>query len=312
MIQFYNIKASYDYDDQDDLSNEIHRAKHLKFCELFKNRENEVKSTCNLHHFNFTFFINFRQKRSIYKSLNHLTEYLSSHASCETKYMRYNFWNERLEYLDTSDDLIWYEGKKLIEKQRPEVYIVSKANQKHLIFKCRLPAYSDVHLSIKDKSVQLKRVTVSGYHLRLNFLPLDEISINLAKANQNTNMTTKSWYLNLKQSAHIDKYIVYYDKKCRQCIFNLANSTIDSYDGFLNPKYLHSIKCWIKVNYFYLITNIKINNIKVNQQFLLRQMLAFIMASVLTIMKKMIIKLMKDLFVIQIKNNYYKKYTRME
>lgn len=246
LIQLVFMKASL-YDNSDYLSNEIHRAKHLKFCDLYKNDNHDIKSSCNLNYFNFTFFINFRQKRSIYKSIKHLTETLSSHASCETKYMRYNFWNERLEYLDTSDDLIWYEGKKLTDKQRPEVFMVSKLNQRHLVFKCRLPSYSDVHLSIKEKSIQLKRVTVSGYHLRLNFLPLDDILINFAKANQQSNQTTKPWYWNLKQSAHLDKYIIYYDKKCRQCVYNLVNTTIDSYDGFLNPKYPHSIKCWIKV-----------------------------------------------------------------
>ena len=73
----------------DDISSdEINRAKHIKFCDLFKD-DQDINSSCDLNYFNFTFYANFRQKRSIkYKNLKEITETLSSHSSCETKYMK--------------------------------------------------------------------------------------------------------------------------------------------------------------------------------------------------------------------------------
>lgn len=160
-----------------------------------------------------------------------------------------------MEYLDTSDDFIWYEGKKLSDKTRPEVFISSKSKQKakNIVFKCRLPSYSDVYLSLKesDGSAQLKFVTVSAYHIKLNFMPLDDVVYNLHKIKKeqdlNSTQSSKLWYLNTKQRATIDYHIIFYDKKCRKCFYNLGNSTTDSSSGFLNPKLKNSIKCFVKV-----------------------------------------------------------------
>jgi hypothetical protein len=243
----------------ENLSNQLYRTKHITYCELFKINDGTIKSSCDLEFFNFTLYAHFRQKRGVkYRSLTELTETLSSHASCEIKYMKYNFWSEKLEYLETSEDLIWYEGKKLSNKQRPEIILLNEQQQKSaqtLIFKCKLPEYSDTYLSMKDsESIQLKRVSVSGFHIRLNFLPLDDILINISKINNNNNKNSattppprNAWLLNLKKKAEINKHIIFYDRKCRLCFNNIRNTTINNRSGYLEPNNAHSIKCLIKV-----------------------------------------------------------------
>jgi hypothetical protein len=143
--------------------------------------------------------------------------------------------------------------------------MTSYPNQKAktLIFRCRLPPFSDTQLSMKDSgSLQLKRVTVSGYHLRLNFMPIDDVLVNISKIRKNentknilflnsrfkTSTRSNTWFMNLvKQKAEIDKYIVFYDRKCRFCLYSVRNSTINN-QGFLNPRLPHSIKCITRVS----------------------------------------------------------------
>lgn len=45
----------------------------------------------------------------------------------------------------------------------------------------------------------------------------------------------------------IHRHMIFYDGKCRSCMFNVVNSTLDA-DLFVEPKFSHSIKCQLKVN----------------------------------------------------------------
>ncbi len=45
----------------------------------------------------------------------------------------------------------------------------------------------------------------------------------------------------------IHRHMVFFDGKCRSCMFNVVNSTLDA-DLFVEPTFSHSIKCQLKVN----------------------------------------------------------------
>jgi hypothetical protein len=56
------------------LDKELYRGKHIAFCELSKTLdpfgEANVKGSCDLNYFNFTFYAHFRQKRAVkYKTI---------------------------------------------------------------------------------------------------------------------------------------------------------------------------------------------------------------------------------------------------
>ena len=44
----------------------------------------------------------------------------------------------------------------------------------------------------------------------------------------------------------VQRYMVFYDGKCRNCMFNVMNSTLDS-NLMVNPTFVRSIKCHLKV-----------------------------------------------------------------
>ena len=44
----------------------------------------------------------------------------------------------------------------------------------------------------------------------------------------------------------VHRYMVFYDGKCRNCKFNIVNSTLDS-DLLVDPTFTHAIKCHLKV-----------------------------------------------------------------
>ena len=45
----------------------------------------------------------------------------------------------------------------------------------------------------------------------------------------------------------VHRHMVFYDGKCRSCMFSVVNSTLDA-DLFVEPTFSHSIKCQLKVN----------------------------------------------------------------
>ena len=44
----------------------------------------------------------------------------------------------------------------------------------------------------------------------------------------------------------VHRHMIFYDGKCRNCMFNVANATLDA-DLFVEPTFSHSIKCHLKV-----------------------------------------------------------------
>ena len=183
-----------------------------------------------------------------------------------------------MEYFDPDDEYYWYEGKKLNNTYKPEVYILSdkvKKGRKMIIFECRVPK-SDVYLSLKPMASRSSHshplpprcVTVSAFHVKLNFIPLAGINVNLKKQTQSpiTIKSTKSTkkYIYSDKAGHeaesepesnvdestrksVNRYMIFYDGKCRNCTFNVANSSLDS-DLYINPLFYKSVKCNLKAH----------------------------------------------------------------
>jgi len=143
-----------------------------------------------------------------------------------------------------------------------------------IIYECKLPR-SDVYLSLKPTAARSshsyplppKRVTVSALHLSLSLVPFKGINVKLKKSKYET--TTKqsrfvySEYSSVTSSKtsndelmdnpdrkNIDRFMVFYDGKCRNCFININNMTIDS-NQLINPTFFRSVKCHLKV--FFLI-----------------------------------------------------------
>lgn len=96
-------------------------------------------------------------------------------------------------------------GKVLNDTYKPSVHIIpdgKKKYRKRIIFECKLPR-SDVHLSLKPlpsktfqgHPVKTSPVTVSGLHIKLYFVPLSGININVRNNVADTLTTTTRYTL---------------------------------------------------------------------------------------------------------------------
>ena len=192
-------------------------------------------------------------------------------------YEKYNFLKENLEYFTVEDEYYWYEGKKLNDSYKPDVYILpdrNKKGRKMIIYECKLPK-SDVYLSLKPTAARSshsyplppKRVTVSALHLSLNLVPFKGINVKLKKSKYEMTTTKQSRFVYSEYSSvtsskngnhnnnelmdnpdrkNIDRFMIFYDGKCRDCFININNMTIDS-NQLINPTFFRSVKCHLKV-----------------------------------------------------------------
>lgn len=130
------------------------------------------------------------------------------------------------------------------------VYIISEGSKKYrktLIYECLLPK-SDVHLSLKpiasrfsqSRPLSLNKVTVSGFHVKINLKSTGKINVNLnTNTARKTKVTSKSY----------QKFLIFYHYKCRSCSANIDKSTINE-QGLLDPFSYRSIRCQLRVNNF--------------------------------------------------------------
>lgn len=165
-------------------------------------------------------------------------------------HQKFNQENQSLEYFNSGDKFYWYQDKKFNDSYSPEVFILKDsldANKKRIVFKCQLPT-SDVYLSLNGDAKAYKpaqshplpsyRVTVSALHVRLNFMQIESLNINLEK---NTNDPVYNLIDNVLDISSQDflpkksteRFMVYYDSRCKNCSI-----------GNMNPV---SVKCGLKV-----------------------------------------------------------------
>lgn len=162
--------------------------------------------------------------------------------------------------MNSTEENYWYEGKLLNNSHKPNVYILKDSDRKHrkkIVYECKLPK-SDVYLSLKPyatRSIQSrpldpKRQTVSGLHVKLKFMPLEGINLNFRKSTMSTTTPEYPDFLNSNSNNDktkvVQRYLLFFDKKCRNCFLNIQSSTLDS-NQLVNPSYFRSIKCHLKV-----------------------------------------------------------------
>lgn len=178
---------------------------------------------------------------------------------------QYNYETQSLEYFHINDIAnYWYDGKQLNSTYQPEVFIVkdsdatmmSRYDRKKIFIKCPLP-FSDVSLSLNrghPKSFKpahthpsvRNRVTVSAFHVKLAFLQVQGLNINLNKEKQSDEKLfefSASSFINknlLKNNKAPERFLIQYDSKCRSCKANMDYSEFD-------PFRTGSILCSLKV-----------------------------------------------------------------
>jgi hypothetical protein len=111
--------------------------------------------------------------------------------------------------------------------------------------------------SSHSRPVEPKRVTVSALHIKLHFTRLEGININLKKVTTTTLSTRFFYYSEIQKTKSgssddddqksTERYMIFYDGKCRNCLINVMDSTIDSSE-LVNPTSTRSIKCHLKAN----------------------------------------------------------------
>lgn len=108
-------------------------------------------------------------------------------------------------------------------------------------------------------------MTVSGLHVKLNFVPLSGVDVNIlhnVNLPTTTTTTTRSNYLFHSEHGPRDKedddtkgistkavqrYMVFFDAKCRHCFLNEDLLSKKDGDELLDASEPRSIKCHLKV-----------------------------------------------------------------
>ena len=212
------------------------RKKNYILCSTYASSDKRNKP-CFADSFNFTFSAIFHDKNLVKQSkLKSLAQTLGEYSTCEIRYMKHNTETGIMEYFRAGENFYWYEGKKLNETMRPEVFISSvnnRDNRKKITFKCSLPK-SDVELSLSDNSNVYKPMqshpasgytaSVSATHIRLNFMHIENINIYMSKYKstdlEDGDDTQKQFASQnlIKRSA--ERFLIYYDEKCKTCTVN--------------------------------------------------------------------------------------------
>lgn len=180
---------------------------------------------------------------------------------------------QSLSYFQPGESYYWYDGKQLNSTSQPEVVIVkdsdsfissSRSDRKKIVIKCPLPI-SDLSLSLNRgdrksfKPVHThplvrERTTVSAFHVKLAFLDLQGLNINMAKSPKPADFDKDNFldfssrtFINnnlFKNNKAPERFIVHYDSKCRSCQLNAA--ILSDFDPFR----AQSILCSLKVQFF--------------------------------------------------------------
>ena len=222
-----------------------------------KNTDHVVRKYCTGPSFNFSFSAYFHNKDLLkLKNLKRLAQTFSQYSVCEANFMRYNFEAQRLQYFNAGETYLLNEGKILNETSNPQVHIIKDTLQKDkrkIIFECKLPL-SDVFLSLNQNEISarksihshplpMNRATVSGIHVKLNFLQMENlvVNVNTRRLNSEGDMLNQARDQLLNSKKPIERFLVHYDTKCRQCELNGVN--------FTTPLANDSIRCNLKVKY---------------------------------------------------------------
>ncbi|CAF0852892.1 unnamed protein product [Brachionus calyciflorus] len=217
----------------------VNPTKEIILCEITEFMD-DVSSNCKLNAINFTFYAYFsfkRSKRLAISTLEELSKTLSNYSTCDINYLKYNFWGEHLDYMNSSEE-ITLQDPDFQNSNKANVYIISdgaKTYRKTIIYECILPK-SDVYLSLKpiasrfsqSRPIGLNKVTVSGFHVKLNFMPLSGIDVNVKTSAKSA-----------------QKYLVFYHYKCRNCFVDINPTTINEND-LLDPFSYRSIRCQLR------------------------------------------------------------------
>lgn len=152
----------------------------------------------------------------------------------------------------------------LIVKDSDSFISSSRLDRKKILIKCPLPI-SDVSLSLNrgdPKSFKSahshpwvrERTTVAAFHVKLAFLDLQGLNINVKQTNKHkqeeTNFldfTSRTFINNnlFKNNRAPERFIVHYDSKCRACQVNSNYSDFD-------PARNQSVLCSLKVKIFFV------------------------------------------------------------
>jgi hypothetical protein len=244
------------------------RVNNLILCGFRKHGQTLGNHNCYAQAFNFTFSANFHNKNLLRtKNMRRLAHTLSQNSICETKFMKYLNFGQRMTYFDSDDGFYWYENKKLNHTSSPNVYITHDPDHKKkriIIFECKLPR-SDVFMSMNyhmQHDDQYKpihghplpnyRVTVSGLHVKLNFMQMDNLVINLNQNKNHNYENTDSTFINMARNkflsnrAPIERYFVFYDTKCRTCSHNGSLEHLNLLEN-------DSLQCDLNVSFCYFL-----------------------------------------------------------
>lgn len=168
-------------------------------------------------------------------------------------------------YFQPGESFYWYEGHKFNQTEQPEVFILkeselSKSSERRkIVIKCPLPP-SDVLMSLNGgdqksfKSAQShplaeNRATVSAFHIKLAFLEMQGLNINLKKNRHQDELVenfldfSSQNFINkdlFKNNRAPEKFLIFYDSKCRECKLDHLHNNFD-------PFRVGSIMCSLKV-----------------------------------------------------------------
>jgi len=204
---------------------------------------------CRSDYYSFSFSALFHNKNLLKtSSLKFIAQSISENTFCDIRYMKYDNSSQSLSYFQSGDDYYWTEGKQLNSTKQPEVYILKDGAQnerKKIVIKCPLPP-SDVSLSLNHGDLRTyrpaqshpqvnNRVTVSAFHVKLSFTESQGLNLNEFQS-VSRNMIQKTLFKNNKQP---ERFLVYYDSRCRNCDIN---SQLSSFDPFKTGSIMCSLK----------------------------------------------------------------------
>jgi hypothetical protein len=180
-----------------------------------------------------------------------------------------------LEYFNSGDSFYWYDGKKLNDTFNAQVFILkdnSRSDRKKIVFKCKLPpsdvyaslnAYSKGYKSAQSYPLPSGRVTISAFHVKLTFLQMESLNINIKKSDDEYSLVggaggggdnildfSSANFLNanLFNKKSPERYLIYQDSTCRSCQLNE-----NSLSGTITPLKDNSVLCQIKVSEIFIV-----------------------------------------------------------
>ena len=256
-----------------------HAASNVIFCDMRQMTTQASNTSSNSKlcapgklEFSFSVFLNHpggkKESMSELSSLRRLAKTLSESSRCDVHHLKYEERAQRLAESRAGDQTsFWHEDKKTKSTSRPQVSVIrdeSKHNGSQrkslVVFECSLPA-SDVWLSVNGSPRPPKsahthphaagQVTVSAMRVTLSFAKSldDTLSVNVRNKQlthdhavdgyhpSNSSSSSSSFFTNRKST---ERYLVYYDGKCKKCGVAVQTRVIDPFQA-------QSLKCATKV-----------------------------------------------------------------